>query len=308
MRRRELLGVMAGLLGGLGCDRRAPGKASTGRPLPAVGTASAAGGSWQELSFGPAAEWTKPQHAALLAGAVDQPLLVALHGRGEAGRGLKAGARGWRDDYDLGLAHQRLKSPPLTEKDFHGFVAATRLGELNASLTAKPYAGLTVACPYTPALPDRSLAGAQGFASFITEVLVPRVRQQLGLPKERKRTGIDGVSMGGRLALLVGLSHPELFGAVGALQPAISVAEAEWLARLASTAAARFPLSLRLVSSADDPFLPAVQAFAKALDQGKVAHQVIVTPGPHDYIWNRGPGSYEMLLWHERVLRGLPAP
>ena len=26
------------------------------------------------------------------------------------------------------------------------------------------------------------------------------------------------------------------------------------------------------------------------------------------YVWNEGPGAYEMLLWHERVLRGLPAP
>ncbi|MBW2452962.1 MAG: esterase [Deltaproteobacteria bacterium] len=310
MRRRELLGAVAGLLGAAGCDRHGPGKSGTGRPAPATATstASVAGGHWRELSFAPGAHWSEPEHAALLVGAADQPLLVALHGRGEAGRGLKVGARGWRDDYDLDLAHQRLKRPPLTEKDFHGFVAPVRLAALNASLAAKSYAGLTVACPYAPALRDRSLAGARGFASFVTEVLVPRVRQELGLPKERKRTGIDGVSMGGRLALLVGLSHPELFSAVGALQPAISVAEAEWLARLAATAGARHPMKLRLVSSEDDPFLPAVQAFAKALDERQVAHQVIVTPGPHDYIWNRGPGSYEMLLWHERVLRGLAAP
>jgi len=219
-----------------------------------------------------------------------------------------AGARGWRDDYDLDLAHQRLQSPPLSKKDFHGFVAGERLTQLNASLAAKPYAGLTVACPYTPALPDRSLAGARGYAAFVTEVLLPQLRKELGLTADRARTGIDGVSMGGRLALLIGLSHPELFGAVGTLQPAISVGEAEWLAQLAKTANARRPLKLRLVSSSDDPFLPAVRAFAQQLGKLQVPHQVIVTPGPHDYIWNRGPGSYELLLWHERVLRGLPAP
>jgi iron(III)-salmochelin esterase len=29
-----------------------------------------------------------------------------------------------------------------------------------------------------------------------------------------------------------------------------------------------------------------------------------VIPGGHDYTFNRGPGGIEMLLWHDRVLRG----
>ena len=62
------------------------------------------------------------------------------------------------------------------------------------------------------------------------------------------------------------------------------------------------------MSSERDPFLDAVKALGKALQRREVAHLVVITPGPHDYVWNQGPGSYEMLLWHERVLRGLPAP
>jgi hypothetical protein len=30
--------------------------------------------------------------------------------------------------------------------------------------------------------------------------------------------------------------------------------------------------------------------------------------GPHDYDFNRGPGGIEMLLFHDRVLRGEPPP
>jgi hypothetical protein len=30
--------------------------------------------------------------------------------------------------------------------------------------------------------------------------------------------------------------------------------------------------------------------------------------GPHDYVFNRGPGGIEMLLFHDRALRGEAAP
>jgi hypothetical protein len=32
----------------------------------------------------------------------------------------------------------------------------------------------------------------------------------------------------------------------------------------------------------------------------------VTVPGPHDYEFNRGPGAYEMLMFHDRVLRGQP--
>jgi enterochelin esterase-like enzyme len=124
----------------------------------------------------------------------------------------------------------------------------------------------------------------------------------------REARGIDGVSMGGRLALLVGFMHADIFGAVGALQPAIKVEEAEMFALMAKRATYGKKLAIRLVSSEGDPFLAAVRALSKALEAVSVQHDLVVTPGPHDYVWNRGPGGAEMLLWHERVLRGLPGP
>jgi hypothetical protein len=259
-----------------------------------------------ELRFDPAEAGGSAQLALLLEER-DRPLLVALHGRGESVRGLEAGARGWRDDYDLDRADERLRSPPLGEADLLGLVRPDRLAALNASLARHLYEGLAVVCPYTPDLADRSLAGLAPFGTFVLEALLPRVARRLDA-SALQRAGIDGVSLGGRYALLIGLSHPDRFHSVSALQPAIRETEAEELGALAHRAVAQGLRHLRLVTSDDDYFRPAVEELSAVLRRDAVPHELLVTPGPHDYVYNRGPGSFEMLLWHERVLRALPSP
>lgn len=267
---------------------------------------AAADGPWRDLSFPPPDE----QRALVLVppSPAPLPLLVALHGRGESGRGLEVGAKAWRDDYGLDKLDAQLRAGALTRSDLADMVVDDRLGKLNDSLKKSPYTGLVVACPYTPDLTDRSAKGAAPFARFVRESLLPRVQTESKCLTARESTGIDGVSMGGRLALLVGLMHADIFGAVGALQPAIKVEEAEMFALMAKRATFNQKLSIRLVSSEKDPFLAAVQALSQAFQVEKIPHELIITPGPHDYAWNRGPGGAEMLLWHERVLRGLPGP
>ncbi|MGK4001337.1 alpha/beta hydrolase-fold protein [Sorangium sp. So ce1036] len=293
-RRRALLGLAA--LAAPACRRSGPPP-----------TAAAA---WKELAFEPASAGEGPQRALLLApeGAATLPMLVALHGRGEAVRGLEVGARGWRDDYRLDAALARILSPPLTPDDLGQMVTPGRLAQLNASLKEHPYRGLCIATPFTPDLRDRSVAGAADFGRFVVERLLPRARAESGCQAAREATGIDGVSLGGRLALLVGLSHPDVFGAVGALQPAVRADEAEMFSALARRAMERRAVALRLVSSEADPFLPAIQALSDRLRRDGVAHELLIAPGPHDYAWNRGPGGVEMVLWHERVQRGLRPP
>jgi iron(III)-salmochelin esterase len=296
-RRRLLLGLAALASPSCRC-------ASTTPPPPAAG-------SWKELAFEPAAGGEGPQRALLLAASTPArpaPLLVALHGRGEAVRGLDVGARGWRDDYHLDDLLLRIQAPPLTADDLGRMVHRERLALLNASLREHPYAGMCIATPFTPDLGDRSVEGAAGFARFVVERLVPRARAAGGCLAARAATGIDGVSLGGRLALLVGLSHPEVFGAVGALQPAVRADEAEMFSALARKATERYPVALRLVSSEADPFLSAIRLLSARLREDGVVHELLVVPGPHDYAWNRGPGGAEMLLWHERVQRGLRPP
>jgi hypothetical protein len=36
-----------------------------------------------------------------------------------------------------------------------------------------------------------------------------------------------------------------------------------------------------------------------------IAHDFAEVVGPHDYSFNRGPGSIELLLWHDRALSRL---
>ena len=185
---------------------------------------------------------------------------------------------------------------------------ADRLESLNASLARAPFEGIALACPYTPNLDDKSVEGARSFGRFLVEQLVPRLRNESGSTVDRRATGIDGVSMGGRLALFVGLLYPEVFGVVGALQPAIKVEEAGLISDLARKAMARMPVRLRLVTSTEDAFLPAVRAASDRLKADGVEHEFLVVPGTHSYEFNRGPGGAEMVLWHERVQRGLPPP
>lgn len=304
--RRALLQAGAALaLGACRDDKKLPEPAmeSPARPPPP-------GGSWRTLDFPPTPDLPEGERALFLLpdDPPSAPLLIALHGRGEAGRGLEIGAGAWPRDYALDRLHRRLLAPPLTADDLQRMQSPARLQRLNDSLAARPYKGLCVACPATPVLADRSVEGAEPFGRFLIDTLVPRARAEAHCPARREATGIDGVSMGGRIALFVGLSHPEVFGVVGALQPAIREDEAPLLAALAKRAFAKASVVLRLVSSEEDPFLPAVRAASAALRAEGIDHELLVIPGTHGYEFNRGPGGVEMLLWHERVLRALPPP
>lgn len=239
------------------------------------------------------------------------PLLVALHGRGEAMKGSQRGARGWVDDYALMRAMRRLSEPPLTAADFEGFVQSDRLALLNRSLRAEPYRGLVVLCPYTPDVltGDRPFERILPYAKFLVQQLLPRAYRELPVEARSAATGIDGISLGGRVAVLSGLDEPQAFGIVGGMQAAFDSEDAPKLAAMAVAARhARPSLVIKLLTSEGDYFLNANRALSRALSQEGVPHRFFLVPGPHDYPFNRGPGALEMLLFHDRTLRGEPAP
>jgi len=225
-------------------------------------------------------------------------------------RGVEVGARGWVDDYDLGRAISRLRSPPLMREDFRGFVDDARLERINASLAARPFRGIIVVCPWVPdILSSRerpSLDAALPFGTFVVDQLLPRVLAETPALQERTAIGIDGVSLGGRASLAVGFAHADRFGAVGTLQAAVYDSESGAIALRARAALANGALHIRLLTSDRDPFAGAIGQLHSALDEGRIEHEYLVIPGPHDYAFNRGPGGIEMLLWHDRVLRGEP--
>lgn len=240
--------------------------------------------------------WTKPEDKL--------PVLIALHGRGEANKGPIEGVMGWPRDYALLRAIERVCAPPLTTTDFEGFVEAKHLNETNASLVANPFKGLVIVCAYLPDVDlHKAVAPSKDYARYLMDVVLPRVHAELPVLKSPAATGIDGVSLGGAVGLRVGLGNPEAFGAVGSLQAALGEDQVEEFTTLAKAARARNPaLKLRLLTSKDDYFRGAITHTSQAWKAAGLAHDFADVPGPHDYPFNRGPGAIEMLLWHDRML------
>ncbi len=231
------------------------------------------------------------------------PVLVALHGRGESVKTPSEGALGWPRDYAMVRAYDRLRSPPLREGDYEGFVDSARMGEANASLAQRPFGGLIVACPWLPDVRPATTGDIAEYARFLLTVLLPRVHSDTPALSAPEATGIDGVSLGGAVALRVGLTSPGTFGVVGGIQPALSEGQnAEWTALAQGARAARPGMRLRLMTSHEDYFHDAIVGVSRAWTAGGVSHDFADVPGPHDYIFNRGPGSIELLLWHDRAL------
>ena len=227
------------------------------------------------------------------------PIVIALHGQGEARRGAERGLLGWVSDYHLPDAFAALARGRLTEADYQGFVRPEHLAARNRALAARAFQGVCVVTPYTPDLMSEP-PGADAlrrYGDWLVGPMLAAVRAEVPfVALTRDGTGIDGVSLGGMIALEVGLSHPAELGSVGAIQPAIR----DRVAALAALADGT--QRLRLVSSDDDPFLGVTRELSAALLARQADHDLVVTPGPHGYDFNRGPGGVELLFFHDRAL------
>jgi acetyl esterase/lipase len=232
------------------------------------------------------------------------PLLVALHGLGET-VDLRTGAYAFVEHYGLLEAYARLRYPPVTRTlqglDYFGDAG---LAELNASLAAKPFRGLAIACPYMPNFIqlDRNPGALDRYASWITETVVPTSRREAPVYTDTSHTSLAGVSLGGYTSLEVFLRKPEVFGAWGSVQGALGSARvAGYAEKLAAVCAksATSPRNLLLETSKGDPFRETTLRLADALTKKGVHHDVLVYPGPHDQPWLRESGTLAMLRWHD---------
>ena len=273
------------------------------RPLP---DASVRGSRLLEWTFS-GGDAGFPQRAAVLVPSWRAekkfPVVVALHGRGEALKGPVLGAMGWPRDYALMRAYERICAPPLRDADFEGLSDPPHLAEMNRALAERPFGGLVIVCPYVPDVNLASETDQKAYGRFVIETLLPRVRMETPALAAAESTGIDGVSLGGAVALRLGLASPEIFGAVGALQPATFEGQAfEWT-ELAKAALAKRPgMKLRLTTSHEDGYRMAVTRTSEAWRAAGIPHDFADLPGPHDYIFNRGAGSFELLFWQDRAL------
>jgi pimeloyl-ACP methyl ester carboxylesterase len=232
------------------------------------------------------------------------PVVVALHGRGEAVKSPVDGALGWPRDYALVRAIDRVRAPPLRDADYEGLAEPARMADANAALARRPFGGLVIVCPWLPDVRQASTADVTPFARFLLDVLLPRVRRETPALATPEATGIDGVSLGGVIALRIGLTYPEAFAAVGGIQPAFGDGQnSEWTAVAQEARAKRPAQRLRLLTSHDDYFHDVVVGVDRAWSAAGIAHEFADVVGPHDYVFNRGPGSLELLFWNDRALR-----
>jgi iron(III)-salmochelin esterase len=228
------------------------------------------------------------------------PVLIALHGFGET-IDVKTGAYGWLKSYALDRSYRALASAPMDEADFEKLVSPERLASLNGELAKRPFGGLIVACPYMPKEIGSEMVPMEMYASWIGKRLLPRIHASLPALTGAASTGIDGVSLGGWAALRIGLLRSDLFGAVGTLQAAIiDNAQIDWAMALVAASLRGRPL--RVVTSTEDVYRDTLTKFDARLSAKSIAHDFVLTQGPHDYVWNKGPGGIEMLYWHDRTL------
>jgi hypothetical protein len=230
------------------------------------------------------------------------PVLFALHGAGESVHPPSRACLAWSVDYHVDDAFTALLGGRPLREAYGGLVTEARLTAVAAQLRARPFRGLVLVTPFTPNLLAEPV-GSEAIAAFgqwLTGPVLDAVRREVPTVEAAAATGIDGVSLGGRLALEVGLAHPESFGVIGAIQPALGPETATALADLAVRALRGRPL--RLLGSDEDPGLPALRAFSSALRRSRVAHDLVIARGPHGYEFNRGPGSLELLLYHGATL------
>jgi predicted alpha/beta superfamily hydrolase len=100
--------------------------------------------------------------------------------------------------------------------------AAARRG-LEAIVVGVPNMGPERLNEYSP-WPDAEAGGGgkgDAYATFLARTLKPIVDQRFRTERDRERTVVVGSSMGGLIALVALLRHPDAFGAAGVLSPSL---------------------------------------------------------------------------------------
>jgi enterochelin esterase-like enzyme len=164
-----------------------------------------------------------------------------------------------------------------------------------------------------PGGPERLYVNTSGgdhsFEGQFVNDLIPHVDETYRTWAEREGRAIGGISRGGVWALEIGLLHADLFAAIGAHSPALSV-------NLAPPPYDPFYLlgepgvdALRIyLDSGDvDWARRSTQAMHEALDARGIAHEFVVNPGGHENkLWATNVAEY--LAFYTAAWPGNDAP
>jgi len=233
------------------------------------------------------------------------PLLVLLHGLGETGSEA-LGIHAWYDRYGLPQAYARLSAPPIVRTLPHErYLSDARLAELNRELADTPFRDVALVCPFTPNVLGSSPSAPllDRYADYIEQSLLGAVRQQTACLTGSVHLGLDGVSLGGYVALELFLRKPQLFGVIGCMQGAFGLSLAEVYARrIAELTAEVGPRAIHLTTTSFDPFRAAMVRLATRLLERGIPRTLTLADGPHDQRYLREAGTLEMLHFQARAL------
>ena len=130
------------------------------------------------------------------------PILIALHGRGEALIGPDRGYLAFAVRYMMPDAFEALRDSRLTQTDYRGLVRGPHLRQVNAQLRERPFGGMMVVTPYVPDLGGEELGAwdMTEYVDWLAGPLVDAVRERFpgAAARTREGVGIDGISLGGR--------------------------------------------------------------------------------------------------------------
>lgn len=132
---------------------------------------------------------------------------------------------------------------------------------------------------------DRNYSGMSADAqarynAYIASELVGYVDANYRTLASPQSRAIAGISMGGRIATMTALQHPQRFAVVGAFSAALRMDTSDAVA-----AAAGSPTYFYVSCGTRDSLLPASQQFVMRLGEQKLAHEYHEIPGG-DHAWN----------------------
>lgn len=232
----------------------------------------------------------------------EYPLIIAFSGAGECAKPPRSGAMAWMHYYKLDEAVNALAGVQLGITDFRGLVKPEELESYNSMLRQKPFQGVIVACPYSPLLSMGRPLEDPDYEAYVIEELLPTLMARYRVAKGK--VGVDGVSMGGARSMYYGFKYPQVFASIGSVQGAFGPYLDTYEAYLKRNAAAIRGRRIQLITSDGDSMRTSVQKMHQLLLTYEIPHTYLRMTGPHDYIFNQGPGSIGLLVFHDGVLNG----
>jgi enterochelin esterase-like enzyme len=147
--------------------------------------------------------------------------------------------------------------------------------------------------------PGRGQASA--FANDLLKDIIPFVESHYAVRAGRRHRAIMGLSMGGGQALMISLTHPDVFGSVGGFSSALFAKRADADLVVASAGGWKRLRLLWLSCGDADVMLSRCKAFHAALEARHVPHVWHVDSGGHEWpVWRNDLYLVAQLLFRDK--------